>query len=96
MLKVEINKNILTQKIEIYLFDKENYLMYMPNGEISVHKRQPYIVDGVKPYLCIPYDIWEPLKEAFKVELDVEKIEGAASHIKDLRWVLSHFMNKDK
>ena len=96
MLRCEINKNIATQKVEIYLFDKDNYIMYMENGEISIHKRQPYIVDGVKPYLTIPYEVWDPLKEVFKLELNVEKIEGSASHIKDLRWVLDHFMSKDK
>ena len=50
----------------------------------------------MEPYLKIRYDIWDALIEAFKNELDIEKLEGSASHIKDLRWVIDHFMSKDK
>jgi len=95
MLKCEINKNIVTQQVEIYLIDRDYYFTY-ENGVTVSHNRDPFTADGTLPYLVIPYDVWEPLKEAFKQELNVEKIEGSASHIKDLRWVLDHFMSKDK
>ena len=95
MLRCEINKNIVTQSVEIYLFDKTDYFTYMPDGDVKIHKREP-LVGGLEPYLCFPYDVWDTLKEAFKNELDVEKIEGSGAHIKDLRWILSHFIDKDK
>ena len=95
MLRCEINKNIVTQNVEIYLIDRDFYFTYEEGDTVS-HKRERFTVDGTKPFLVLPYDVWDPLKEAFKNELDVEKLEGSASHIKDLRCILGHFLNKDK
>ena len=95
MLKCEIYKNILKQQVEIYIFDKQDYYIY-DDGEYKCHVKKSYVIDGVKPCFILPYDLWEPIKEAFKKELDVEKIEGSQSHIKDLRWILTHFMKKDE
>lgn len=95
MLKCEINKNIVSQNVEVYLFHESSYFVYNKDGEFEIHDREPFVA-GMKPYLTIRYDIWDALREAFKKELDVEKIEGSAGHIKDLRWVLAHFLNKDK
>ena len=81
MLKCEINKNIASQRVEIYLFDANNYYIYTEEGIESHPKEYTYSVN--KPYLTIPYDIWDSFKEAFKI-------------INDLNKVLNHFMAKDK
>jgi hypothetical protein len=101
MLRCEINKNIATQRVEIYLCDRDNYYTYQYTyneesfGEYKICKRESAVA-AIQPCFTIPYELWEPIKDAFKQELNVEKIEGSASHIKDLRWVLDHFMSKDK
>lgn len=96
MLKCEIDKNIVTQMVDIYVFDEDTYIKYNGDGDFDIQPRDPYVIGGIEPYMSIRYDIWDKLLEAFKIELKVEKIEGSTSHIKDLRWVLSHFLNKDK
>ena len=95
MLRCEINKNIASQLVEIYLFDEKNYYGYREDHGFQIHPRES-IYTLAEPFISIPYEAWDVMKEAFKKELDVEKIEGSSAHIKDLRWILGHFLNKDK
>lgn len=98
MLKCEIHRNILQQRVDVYVFDRTNHFIYKEDAEYLMDESKPYLVDGIKPFLSISYDIWEAMSKEIAKDYNSKNgvTETNGEHLKDLRWVLEHFINKDK
>lgn len=95
MLKCEIERNLIKQTVDIYIFNKEQYLKYDGDNTYSMNNYESWTIDGLKPFISLPYDVWDLLENVVNKEPDYD-VEGSRAHLKDLRWVLTHFINKDK
>jgi hypothetical protein len=107
-MKCEVEYNIREQTLDVYLFDNLNWYVYNPDAvgnTLTIPKNEKNIfTDGDVRYLAIPYEAVEELEEAMAKKyasrkgVDISLFENTAkdSHIKDLKWILTHFINKDK
>lgn len=108
MIKCEIEYDIRHQCTNVYVFDRTHWYIYDPNSvdQIRKIKRNPALLQEEDiEFLKIPFpDIENKLEEAFAkryanhkgVDLSLYENTAKDSHIKDLKWVLTHFINKDK
>lgn len=107
MIKCEIEYDIRQQCTNVYVFDQTYWYIYHPDAENQIRKvkRDNTIFQEDVEFLKIPFpDIMDKLEEAIAkkyatrkgVDLSLYENTSKDSHIKDLRWVLTHFINKDK
>ena len=99
MLKCEIFYNIPAQKIELYLGTKD--LSYIYNGEkFEAERTNPATTR--KPSMTFYPEDFDAIADAvieyknkYKPE-DSSSVQAQKENLEDLRWVLRHFMDKDK
>lgn len=104
MLKCEINRSLVTQCVDIYLFTEKEYFSYNSDcyDKIQRHEYKRYMIDGLKPFLSLPYDIADKLFKNISEDTMNRKLEDGTAlsakemHIKDLNKILDYFMEISK
>ena len=102
--KCEVGYNIVQQCLDIFIFDDKNWYIYKGPEEIEVKPRSRNTIQTNIEFLKIPYEFCDVLEEgiarkyATRRGMDISIFENTSkdSHIKDLKWILTHFINKDK
>jgi hypothetical protein len=102
MLKCDLQYDIVSLRIKIYLYDKNYYYKLINDKEYEALEYKSYSVDnGLKPFISIPYDFAEIIFPAISEYHTKRKLEDGSVvsakdlHIKDLNKVLDHFLKKD-
>jgi len=90
MLRCEIENDIINQRVNIYLFDKEQYIKYDDTSYSYAKYDSHDLSHRIKPFLSINYELWDIIKSTVK-----QKSDTTNEHLEDLRWVLKYFMDKN-
>ena len=84
------------------MLDDKYYYKVDGNENILIEHRKNFINNALKPFISLPYEIADVLLKACAEEYKKYKIEDNAallakdSNLEDVRWILTHFINKDK
>jgi hypothetical protein len=97
-MKFEIEYNIIEQLIKIYAFD-DKYFYHYNKDKISYSEKDPFTLNENLEFISLPPELADDLFESI-VKFQNKKINKipvpeVGEHVKDLRWVLGHFMKKD-
>ncbi len=96
-MKAELQKNIVSQTVDIFLFDRKSYIIYDKEHRYNIKERDAEY-STIEPFISLPYEIYYDIcgviAEEYNTRKNINQTNG--EHLKDLRWVLSHFINKDK
>lgn len=95
--RVYIDRNIVNCTHDIYLLSDGIYYTY-ENGIVVENHCADELYSTNKPFLVLPdipviREMFKQIAHEYNMQHGIK--ESTGEHIKDLRWVLKHFIDKD-